>query len=155
MVSRLIVLVAAALAQCFALPTTPKAQTDEPPRKLFTAPLSIFRDQIRPSAETLPVPVGFTREQIMLGDRVFHGEAASGQCSNCHGLDAKGGPNGNDLTTGMYVWGDGSVNGIKRTILHNMALVPGRDGDLEPADVDAVAAYIWALGRQVKAPYSE
>ncbi len=94
------------------------------------------------------MPLGFTREQIVHGDRVFHGEAASGRCSTCHGQDAKGTPIGNDLTAGMFVWGDGSVNAIKRTIMHNMSVVPGIDGDLKPADVDAVAAYIWALGRQ-------
>ncbi len=84
----------------------------------------------------------------MRGDRIFHGEAAGGRCYDCHGPDAKGTPNGNDLTTGMYAWGDGSVNAIKRTITHNMAIAPGMDGDLKPADVDAVAAYVWALGRQ-------
>jgi hypothetical protein len=26
-------------------------------------------------------------------------------------------PVGNDLTTGMYIWGDGTVNAIKRTIM--------------------------------------
>jgi hypothetical protein len=37
---------------------------------------------------------------------------------------------------------------IRRTVLHNMTMAPGMDGDLKPADVDAVAAYIWALGRR-------
>jgi hypothetical protein len=46
-------------------------------------------NKIRPDAGPLPVPLGFTREQILLGDRVFHGEAADGQCSQCHGWDAK------------------------------------------------------------------
>ena len=32
--------------------------------------------------------------------------------------------------------------------MHNMAVAPGMDGDLKPADVDAVAAYTWALGRK-------
>ena len=48
----------------------------------------------------------------------------------------------------MFAWGDGSVNAIKRTIMHNMAVAPGMDGNLKPADVDAVAAYVWALGRR-------
>jgi hypothetical protein len=55
---------------------------------------------------------------------------------------------GNDLTTGMYIRGDGSVNTIKRTIMHNMAVAPGMDGNLKPADVAAVAACVWALGRR-------
>jgi hypothetical protein len=48
----------------------------------------------------------------------------------------------------MYIWGDGSVTTIKRTVLHNMTMAPGMDGDLKAADVEAVAAYIWALGRR-------
>ena len=29
-----------------------------------------------------------------------------------------------------------------------MKLAPGQDGDLTPADVDAVTAYVWALVHQ-------
>ncbi|MDN5003854.1 c-type cytochrome [Bradyrhizobium sp. GCM10027634] len=119
------------------------AQSDE--FKLVTPPLSISRDILRPPAATLPVPAGYTRDDILHGDRVFHGEAANGQCSVCHGADGKGTPNGNDLTVGMFVWSDGSVRELKRTILHNMAVAPGMDGDLKPEDVDAVAAYVWAI----------
>jgi len=125
-----------------------RAQPDQQELKLVTPPLSMFRNQVRPAAETLPVPRGFSREQIVLGDRVFHGEAANGQCSVCHGIDGKGTANGNDLTAGMFVWSDGSVRELKRTLLHNMVVAPGRDGDLEPADVDAVAAYVWAISHQ-------
>ena len=32
--------------------------------------------------------------------------------------------------------------------MHNMAVAPRMDGNLNPADVDAVAAYVWALGRR-------
>jgi mono/diheme cytochrome c family protein len=124
------------------------AQPDE--FKLVTPPLSIAREQVRPPAATLPVPSGFTREHVVHGDRVFHGEAANGQCSVCHGIDGKGTPNGNDLTAGMFVWSDGSVKELKRTILHNMAVAPGMDGDLKPDDVDAVAAYVWAISHQLQ-----
>lgn len=150
MTLRRVVLAVMALAVCSAFPTAPKAQTDRLSARSLTEELSVTRKQIRPSVETLPVPPGFTKEQIMLGDRVFHGEAASGQCSTCHGLDAEGTQIGSDLTTGMYIWGDGSVSAIKRTILNNMHIAPGMDGKLNPPDVDAVAAYIWALGRQNK-----
>ena len=87
-------------------------------------------------------------EQVLRGDRIFHGEAAGGKCSECHGWNAKGTGNGSDLTTGMWIWADGSVTGIKATILHNMSIAPGMDGELTPADVEAVAAYVWALGHQ-------
>jgi mono/diheme cytochrome c family protein len=138
--------VAAACAMAGAAPHASRAQAEE--FRLVTPPLSQFRDQVRPAAATLPLPSGFSREQIVHGDRVFHGEAANGQCSVCHALDGKGTANGNDLTAGMFVWSDGSVGQLKRTILHNMAVAPGRDGDLTPADVEAVSAYVWAISHQ-------
>jgi mono/diheme cytochrome c family protein len=135
----------AAAVTFFAMFDASRAQSDQPELKLVTPPLSILRTQLRPAADVLPLPSGFSREQILLGDRIFHGEAANGQCSVCHGVDGKGTGNGNDLTAGMFVWSNGSVKELKRTILHNMEVAPGRDGDLEPADVDAVAAYVWAI----------
>ena len=140
-------ILAAACVIFLAAPNARTAQSEE--LKLVTPPLSIFRDQIRPPAATLPVPTGYTREHILHGDRVFHGEAANGQCSVCHGIDGKGKPNGNDLTSGLFIWSDGSVKELKRTILHNMAVAPGMDGDLKPEDVDAVAAYVWAISHEL------
>ena len=148
MTTRRIVLTATAFAMVFASLAGPNAQSSPSSPATFTELLAVEREQIRPDAGSLPVPLGFTREQILLGDRVFHGEAAGGQCSQCHGWDAKGTPVGNDLTTGMYIWGDGTVNAIKRTILHNTVIAPRMDGNLARADIDAVAAYVWALGRR-------
>jgi mono/diheme cytochrome c family protein len=127
---RFALLASAALALCLASPVACRAAPDRLP------------------IEFLPTPPGATHEQVALGDRIFHGEAAGGRCSKCHGADAKGTGNGNDLTLGMWVWGDGSLRAIKGTILHNMSVAPGMDGELTPADVDAVAAYVWAIGHQ-------
>ena len=102
----------------------------------------------RPALEALRTPQGATREQVLLGDRIFHGEAAGGKCSECHGWDAKGTGNGNDLTVGMWIWSDGSLKMLKATVMHNMSIAPGMDGELTPADVDAVVAYVWAIGHQ-------
>ena len=148
MLARGLVFAVVAGAMCAVATGASRAQADNEELKLVTPPLSIHRNQIRPPADTLPVPADFSREHIVHGDRVFHGEAANGQCSICHGIDGKGTPNGNDLTAGMFVWSDGSVRELKRTILHNMAVAPGMDGDLKPADVDAVAAYVWAISHQ-------
>ena len=148
MAARFMILTAAACAMFSATSDVSRAQSDQQELKLVTPPLSIYRNPTRPPADTLPVPTGFSREQILHGDRVFHGEAANGQCSNCHAADGKGTPNGNDLTAGMFIWSDGSVKELKRTILHNMAVAPGMDGDLKPEDVDAVAAYVWAISHQ-------
>jgi hypothetical protein len=139
MTSRWIALTAATLVVMLADPGGLVAQT--PSKATFTEPLAVEREQVRPDPYSLATPPGFTREQILLGDRVFHGEKAGGQCSHCHGWDGKGTPIGNDLTTGMYIWGDGSVTTIKRTVLHNMTMAPGMDGDLKPADVEAVAGW--------------
>jgi len=146
--ARPVVLTVAACALLFAQIAASKAEPVQQELKLVTPPLSMYRDQLRPPVDSLPVPAGFSRDQILHGDRVFHGDAANGQCSVCHGIDGKGTTNGNDLTAGMFIWSDGSVKELKRSILHNMAVAPGRDGDLEPADVDAVAAYVWAISRQ-------
>jgi len=101
----------------------------------------------RPDVERLPVSVNSSRAQLLLGDRIFHGEAARGTCFQCHGWDGKGTATGNDLTNGSLNWGE-SFSQIKATILNNMKLAPGQDGDLTPADVDAVTAYVWALVHQ-------
>lgn len=146
--ARLVIMTTAACAMVSAQLAALRAEPAQQELKLVTPPLSMYRDQIRPPVDALPVPAGFDRDQILHGDRVFHGEAANGQCSVCHGVDGKGTTNGNDLTAGMFIWSDGSVKELKRSILHNMAVAPGRDGDLEPADVDAVAAYVWAISRQ-------
>lgn len=112
------------------------------------APPAVRAGDGRPDANALPVPPGGTREQVLLGDKIFHGEAANGTCFVCHGADAKGGANGNDLTLGTLIWGDVTRPAIKKTLINNMKLAPARDGDLTPDDVDAVVAYVWALGHQ-------
>ena len=114
---------------------------------LAMAPVASEADIGRPRIESLPVPLGFTKDQVLHGQRVYYGEAAEGKCADCHGLDAKGTGNGNDLTSGQFIWSDGSVKGLKKSILHNMEVAPGRDGNLLPPDVDAVAAYLWAISR--------
>lgn len=133
---------AAAQPHGMTLPAHPGVQADP-----LTEPLSETRHQIRPDAATLPVPPGYTQAQVIRGDRVFHGEAARGQCAGCHGIDGRGTPRGNDLTIGMFNWADGSVASLRRIVLHNMKVAPGMDGDLTQADVEAVAAYIWSLSR--------
>jgi glucose/arabinose dehydrogenase/mono/diheme cytochrome c family protein len=117
-------------------------------------PEGIHPDAGRPSAASLPVPPGATKEQVALGDRIFHGEASNGTCSGCHGSDAKGGSVGGDLTSGAWLWGDGSVAALKQTITvgvpmpkkHTGAMPPLGGSPLSPADVQAVTAYVWAIG---------
>lgn len=68
------------------------------------------------AAGTLPIPPGATPEQVALGDRIFHGEVGGATCAGCHGSDAKGTPLGPDLTSGKWLWGDGSLPAVTQII---------------------------------------
>ena len=108
------------------------------------------------AASALPVPSGATRQQLALGRRIFEGQAAGGTCAGCHGADAKGTSVGPNLASGKFLWSDGSLAGIKRTIEQGVAhpkqstgaMPPKGGAPLSPQDVSAVAAYVWALGHQ-------
>ena len=103
---------------------------------------------------SLPRPPGATRQQIERGSRIFHGEADSGTCSGCHGSNGKGSPVGPDLTSGQWLWGNGSLQSIKQTIRtgvphpkHYTGAMPPEGGmHLSSRDLAAVADYTWALG---------
>ena len=102
----------------------------------------------------LPVPKGFTKAQVKLGNRIFHGDVADGTCGGCHGADGKGSPVAPDLTSGNWLWSDGSLQGLETTIkngvpeprAHPGAMPPMGGVTLSQADLDAVSAYVWALG---------
>jgi glucose/arabinose dehydrogenase/mono/diheme cytochrome c family protein len=108
----------------------------------------------RPPVASLPLTSGITREQLLQGDHIFHGEASGGTCSGCHSSDGKGSIVGADLTSGSWIWGDGSLPAITATITKGVpaakkafgAMPPLGGANLSPSDVTAVAAYVWALG---------
>jgi cbb3-type cytochrome c oxidase subunit III len=105
-------------------------------------------------AASLPTPPGATKREVALGGRIFHGEVGGATCGGCHGSDAKGTPVGPDLTSGKWLWGDGSLQAITKTIVngvpdpkeHSGAMPPMGGVQLSRADVVAVAAYVWAIG---------
>jgi glucose/arabinose dehydrogenase len=102
----------------------------------------------------LPVPPGATKDEVALGDRIFHGEASNGTCSGCHGPDARGTPVGPDLTSGIWVFGDGSLAAITKTVTNGVphprnytgAMPPKGGAELSDSETAAVAAYVWAVG---------
>jgi mono/diheme cytochrome c family protein len=104
------------------------------------------------SGAALPVPPGATAEQVAAGDKLFHGQT----CTGCHGADAKGSPVGPDLTTGKYLWGDGSLASIRTAIQDGVAMpkqyrqpMPAMGGAQLSADqLRDVSAYVWAVGHQ-------
>ncbi len=120
-------------------------------------PEGVHPDAGRQTAD-LPVPPGATKDQVALGDRIFHGEASGGTCSGCHGSDAKGSSVGPDLTSGKWLWGDGSLAALTATITTGVptpkvftgAMPPAGGAQLSQADIAAVAAYVWAVGHPAK-----
>lgn len=111
-------------------------------------------DAGREDVASLIPPPGATKEQVALGSRIFHGEVSSGTCAGCHGSDGKGSPVGADLTAGKWLWSDGSLAGITKTITdgvatpkqHGGAMPPMGGSPLSASDLQAVSAYVWSLG---------
>jgi glucose/arabinose dehydrogenase/cytochrome c5 len=103
----------------------------------------------------LPTPPGATPDQVALGDRIYHGEVASAPCEGCHGTDGKGTPQGPDLTSSKWLWGDGSLasivqvitSGVPKPKQYGTPMPPMGGADLTSSEVSAVAAYVWALSR--------
>ncbi len=96
------------------------------------------------------LPPGVTLDMVERGSALFHGR---GMCVNCHGADATGllGP---DLTDGEWLRAKGSYLSILRVVLNGVstsetqtgAEMPARGGlPLDDVDVQAVAAWVWAL----------
>jgi glucose/arabinose dehydrogenase len=110
------------------------------------------------AAAALPLAPGATAAQLALGDSIFHGQVANAPCAGCHGSDGKGSPIGADLTAGTWLWSDGSVAGLSKTIsegvpkpkAHGGAMPPMGGTPLKPAELKAVSVYVWGLGHQSK-----
>jgi mono/diheme cytochrome c family protein len=104
----------------------------------------------------LPVAPGATREMVVLGDRVFHGEVGGAACTGCHGSDGAGTTLGPDLTDREWLWSDGSLHGIAATIGAGVAdpkkyrapMPPKGGAELTADQVSAVAAYVWGLSHR-------
>jgi mono/diheme cytochrome c family protein len=107
-----------------------------------------------PENAGLPNPPGGTREQVAAGARLY----AAQTCTGCHGADAKGTPLGPDLTSGKVLWGDGSLASIRKIIddgvpmpkQYRAPMPPKGGAQLTPAQVQDLAAYVWAVGHQKK-----
>ena len=108
------------------------------------------------TASDLPVPPGATAAMVALGERIFRGEVGGAPCAGCHGRDATGTPLGPDLTSGQWLWGDGSLPAITKTIVdgvanpknHSGVMPPKGGAELSADQVSAVAAYAWAVGHR-------
>jgi mono/diheme cytochrome c family protein len=107
-------------------------------------------------AVQLPVPPGASPDQVALGDRIFHGQADGGTCAGCHGTNGRGTAMGSDLSSGKWLWGNGTIRAITRTIArgvphpkeHSGVMPPMGGAQLSQADLAAVADYVWAIGHK-------
>ena len=90
---------------------------------------------------------------IRAGEEFFFGK---GGCSGCHMAQGLGGTLGPDLTSGKWLWGDGSFAAITHTITvgvptpkeYGAPMPPMGGAQLSSSQVSAVAAYVWALGHR-------
>ncbi len=104
---------------------------------------------------SLPLPDGVTRDTLVLGDRIYHGQVGGATCTGCHGSGATGTPLGPDLTSNHWIWSDGTPAAIAATIRVGVTTaknyrqpMPAMGGAQLTADqVSAVAAYVWALSQ--------
>ena len=91
-----------------------------------------------------------TRAMVTLGQRIYRGQVGGARCTGCHGENADGTPLGPDLTSGKWLWSDGSYKGIANTITEGVpqprfdqAPMPPLGGTSLTSDqVNAVAEYI-------------
>jgi mono/diheme cytochrome c family protein len=97
-----------------------------------------------------------TAQQIALGDSIFHGTAAGGTCSACHGQDAKGTAVAPNLTDNAWLNGDGSyqfivttvTNGVPKPKEHPAPMPPKGGAALSDEQVKAVAGYVYSLSHK-------
>jgi glucose/arabinose dehydrogenase/mono/diheme cytochrome c family protein len=99
------------------------------------------------------IPAGATQEMVALGDRIYHGEVGGAACAGCHGAAAKGSPLGPDLTTKKFMWSDGSIEGLLKTITegvpnpkkYHSPMPPMGGAQLTPDQLKALTSYVWSL----------
>jgi mono/diheme cytochrome c family protein len=80
-------------------------------------------------------------------------------CAKCHGEVGEGSDRGPDLTDDQWQHGDGSVEAITEVLKHGVSKEeladPSRPFGMnpatklvdDPAELDALAAYVWSLSR--------
>ncbi len=137
-----------------ALASAPASQVQAAYSSAALPPEGVHPDAGLEDASTLPTPPGATQAEVALGSRIYHGQVSNGTCAGCHGSDGKGSPVGADLTAGTWLWSDGSLEGLTKTISegvatpkkHLGAMPPLGGSPLSAADLKAVSAYVWSIG---------
>jgi len=126
--------------------------------KVASAPRAPVSAAVLPDIRGLPMPPGGSRDQLVLGDKIFRGQAAGGTCTGCHGADGKGSTVGSNLVSGPRIWSDGTLasitnvirTGVEKPKSHTGLMPPMGGATLSDADLTAVASYVWAIGYQAR-----
>jgi glucose/arabinose dehydrogenase/mono/diheme cytochrome c family protein len=145
-----------AASAAVAAAAVPSTRSDNSSPDAAVPPEGIHPDAGTQAAGALPTPPGATAEEVALGGRIYRGQIASAPCAGCHGSDGKGSPLGPDLTSGQWIWGDGSLAAITHTIAvgvprpkkYGAPMPPMGGAQLSQPELSAVAAYVWALGHR-------
>ena len=98
------------------------------------------------------LPAGVTAAMVTVGDSIFH----QGSCKNCHGVDAKGGLKGPDLTDTEWLQITGTYAEIVQTVTDGVprekmktkaqfAMRARGGSNLTDDQIKAVAAYVYTL----------
>jgi glucose/arabinose dehydrogenase len=90
---------------------------------------------------------------VALGARIYRGEVGGASCTGCHGEAGQGSPLGPPLNGNKWLWSDGSVAGIRKSIVDGVpkpkryrSPMPAMGGaQLTPEQVSAITAYIYSL----------
>ena len=91
-----------------------------------------------------------------LGDSIFHGLAAGGQCQTCHAPNAQGTPLAPSLVNGKWLTGNGTYEFIQNRVTTGMPkptapypgpMLPMGGAQLTPDQIKAVAAYVYSISR--------
>lgn len=104
----------------------------------------------------LRVPEGATRALVAEGERIYRGQVGGAACTGCHGMNGEGSPLGPALNGKKWLWSDGSLTGIAKTITEGVSQpkeyrspMPAKGGaQLTEEQVKAVAAYVWSLSHR-------
>lgn len=102
------------------------------------------------------LPEGATPQMVALGEKIYRGQVGGAACTGCHGLNGQGAPLGPPLNANKWVWSDGSLSGIAKTITEGVSqpknyrsTMPAMGGaQLTHDQVMALAAYVWTLSHK-------
>lgn len=120
----------------------------EAPADAATAmPAPVYPEVIDADGTTIPAPV------LARGDSVFHGRGVGAICSACHGRQGTGTPLVRALSDNTWAHSDGSLGGIREVtrsgVENALTPMPPMGGAmLSPADLEAVAAYVYWISRR-------